>query len=326
MKTAEQRQAWLIERQKGIGGSDAAAACGLSPWNTRYGLYLDKTMPILGDEIEREEFMWGHLLEPIIRQRFCDLHDVRILEPSGPIIHPEHDFMRCNPDGLIFKDDAKASVSNDSLDVPKMVRTKQFAATLQIKNWGHGKDQWGEPGTAEIPEQYMLQVQHEIECCQVEAAYVAILFHGNEYREYFVPRNDELIETLIEVEAEFWDCVVRRQPPEPETEGDVRKRWDKVFVHDMIEADDELVRLWEELGAARTQLKHWEHQQKSLEVALKKAIADTEGIVRNGKPLCTWKEQSQQRFDTDRFKAEHPELYEQFRKQITFRKFLYRKG
>ena len=40
--TPEQRQAWLAERRTGIGGSDAAAACGLSKYKTRLELWLDK--------------------------------------------------------------------------------------------------------------------------------------------------------------------------------------------------------------------------------------------------------------------------------------------
>ena len=33
----------LIERQKGIGGSDAGTAIGVNPWKSPYILYLEKT-------------------------------------------------------------------------------------------------------------------------------------------------------------------------------------------------------------------------------------------------------------------------------------------
>jgi putative phage-type endonuclease len=328
MKTSDERAAWLIERQKGIGGSDAAAVAGLSPWKTPYEVYLDKVTPILGDEIEREEFLWGHLIEPVIRQRFTDLHDVRVLLPSDPVIHPQQSFMRCNPDGLIFNDEFKVDVDNGSLNVAKAINNRQFAATLQIKNWGFGKEQWGESGSEDIPEHYMIQVQHEIECCQVDKANVAVLFHGNDYREYPIARNQEMIDVLIDVERDFWNSVLRREPPEPETEADVRRRWQHVFVHDLIEldGDDPLLDVHEQLREARAQIKRWEKEKQSLEITLKKAIADTEGLSRNGKPLCTWKEQSQQRFDTDRFKAEQPELHAQYLKEISFRKFLMKKA
>src|SRR5947209_6843419 len=37
------RELWLAERRRGLGGSDAAPACGMSPWKTPFELYLDKT-------------------------------------------------------------------------------------------------------------------------------------------------------------------------------------------------------------------------------------------------------------------------------------------
>ena len=37
------REEWLALRKQGIGGSDAAAACGLSRWKSPLGLWLEKT-------------------------------------------------------------------------------------------------------------------------------------------------------------------------------------------------------------------------------------------------------------------------------------------
>ena len=36
------RDAWLAARRSGIGGSDIAAICGLSPYQTPYDVWLDK--------------------------------------------------------------------------------------------------------------------------------------------------------------------------------------------------------------------------------------------------------------------------------------------
>ena len=37
------RNEWLALRRKGIGGSDCAAACGLSRWKSPLQLYVEKT-------------------------------------------------------------------------------------------------------------------------------------------------------------------------------------------------------------------------------------------------------------------------------------------
>jgi predicted phage-related endonuclease len=62
------REAWLKVRTLGLGGSDVAAACGLSPWTTPYQLWLEKT-----GRAERERdaaavqrMRWGQLLEPLV--------------------------------------------------------------------------------------------------------------------------------------------------------------------------------------------------------------------------------------------------------------------
>lgn len=47
-KTSEMsRDEWLIERRKGIGGSDASIILGLNKWKTPFELWLDKTGQVL---------------------------------------------------------------------------------------------------------------------------------------------------------------------------------------------------------------------------------------------------------------------------------------
>ena len=61
------RDEWLAYRRKGIGGSDAAAVLGISPFMTARDLYYDK----LGISAQADEENWvakeiGHLLEPLV--------------------------------------------------------------------------------------------------------------------------------------------------------------------------------------------------------------------------------------------------------------------
>ena len=64
--SAMSRGEWLACRRQGIGGSDAAAVLGISPFRTARDLYFDK----LGFPIEAGEENWvalemGRLLEPL---------------------------------------------------------------------------------------------------------------------------------------------------------------------------------------------------------------------------------------------------------------------
>jgi len=65
----ETEAAWLAERKRGIGGSDAAAILGLSKFRTPLQVYLDK----IGQAPPIEEtapMRWGKKLEPLILDEY----------------------------------------------------------------------------------------------------------------------------------------------------------------------------------------------------------------------------------------------------------------
>ena len=50
----------------------------------------------------------------------------------------------------------------------------------------------GEPGTDEIPDYYMTQVQHYLAVTGVKTADVAVLIGGNDFRIYTIEADEEL--------------------------------------------------------------------------------------------------------------------------------------
>ena len=66
------REEWLAYRRKGIGGSDASAVLGISPFRTGVDLYYDK----LGQSVEDDEQNWvakemGTVLEDLVARIFA---------------------------------------------------------------------------------------------------------------------------------------------------------------------------------------------------------------------------------------------------------------
>ena len=66
------REEWLEFRRQGIGGSDAAAVLGISPFRTGVDLYYDK----LGQSVEDDEQNWvakemGTVLEDLVARIFA---------------------------------------------------------------------------------------------------------------------------------------------------------------------------------------------------------------------------------------------------------------
>ncbi|MDP3766551.1 MAG: YqaJ viral recombinase family protein, partial [Dehalococcoidia bacterium] len=60
--------AWLAARRAGIGGTDAAAILGLSPFRTPLDVYLDKTGAAQDERTETQPMRWGKALEPVIAE------------------------------------------------------------------------------------------------------------------------------------------------------------------------------------------------------------------------------------------------------------------
>lgn len=186
------REQWLAERRTGIGSSDAAAVCGLSPWSNPLGVYLDKTGQ-LPDWEGNAATAWGTRLEPIIADAYQAETGVT-LKPAPLRRHGVYPWMIANVD----------RVARDRI---VEIKTANFFA----------RDEWGEPGSDEIPEHYLVQVQHQLAVCpEFEWADVAVLIGGQDFRVYCVQRNAAVIDRLTDIEAEFWGRVQNRTPPEPD--------------------------------------------------------------------------------------------------------------
>lgn len=63
----------------------------------------------------------------------------------------------------------------------------------------------------DIPEGYVLQVQHYMAVTGFTGAYVAVLIGGNEFKYYFIERDDELISMLIKLERQCWNYVTKNK-------------------------------------------------------------------------------------------------------------------
>ena len=55
------REQFIIDRKKGLGGSDIAAIMGISPWKTPMDVYLEKTTEV--QDIDNEALKRGRRAE-----------------------------------------------------------------------------------------------------------------------------------------------------------------------------------------------------------------------------------------------------------------------
>ena len=126
----------LKNRLSGIGGSDAGAICGFSPYSTVLDVYLSKK-GLKESKADSRQMKWGNLLEPVIRDNYAREFSKDVLVTEETFYHNEYPFMLAHVDGLIG--------DNGILEV----KTTQFLS----------KD-WGAQFTDHVPKYYLLQCVH----------------------------------------------------------------------------------------------------------------------------------------------------------------------
>ncbi|QBQ54928.1 YqaJ viral recombinase family protein [Nitrosococcus wardiae] len=182
----------LTEREKGLGGSDAPIVAGLSSWKQPLQLYYEKTGQVDFGDVEGEHIDFGNLLEEVIAQEAARRLEVKVRRVNRTRRHKEFPFMVAN-------------IDRDVAGQPWI---------MECKNAGFKSAEWGPEGSDEVPESYLIQCTHYLAVTGAELCKLAALFSGNHLRIYNIPRDPGLIDSLIAIEAAFWDCVKEGVPPD----------------------------------------------------------------------------------------------------------------
>jgi len=292
-------QEWLDARRKGIGGSDAGAILGVNKYKTPLDVYLDKTGQ--APDIEDNDAMyWGRALEDIVAYEYAKRTGKKVRRNNAILVHPEHKFMLANLDREIVGE----------------------PGILEIKTAARADD-WGEPGSDEVPESYLAQVMHYMAVTGAQFADIAVLIAGRKFQTYTIQRDDQLIEHMIDVERDFWENnVYRLVPPDAKTMADLNNRW-RVDSGAALVASVELHQKIKFLQALRDKEKQIQEERKELEFMIKEEMAEMSEILDDqGNRLVTWKARQSKRFDTKKFRENHADLADQYTVESTSRTFL----
>lgn len=290
------RTEWLAARRFGIGGSDAAAILGVSPWQSRYSLYLDKTSAEPVQKSETAAMRFGNIMEPVIAELFAERANVTVVKDTNLYRHPEHEFMLANLDGVV-------STTGGDADALLEVKTSRY--------------QWNR-----VPDYYVSQVQHYMAVTNMPVTYVAALFNGEEFTYFEVPRDEAYIDRLVNLEGEFWQSVQKQLQPDIDgseaTYNAIRKQYE-AEAGSGVELDADIAQLIEERAQAKTLLEKYEAQVREAESKIMTALGQAEFGTIAGKSVVTWKAQTRSSIDSKALKEAHPEIAEQFTKASSFR-------
>lgn len=284
----------LASRNDGIGGSDAAAAVGLSPYKTPYELWLEKTGQRQPEDLsDNDRIHFGNLLEDVVAGEFSRRKRLRVFRQRATLVHPKHPILRANIDRRVVG--ARAGLECKTADLRLAAR-------------------WGEEDSDDIPLEYWAQAVHYLAVTGYEAWHVAVLIGGNTFRMYVVPRDEEAIAALVEKELAFWECVRTGTPPDPITLDDTTLRWPSHIEGRRLLAPANIAADIATLKDVKAQIKTLEAEEDKLALRIKAYMEDAEALVDSeGKTLCTWRQARPSRgFDVQTFKAEQPELFEHY--------------
>jgi len=260
---------WLRQRRTGIGGSDAAAVLGVSPWQSKLGVWEAKR-GITGELTPTERMLWGQRLEPVVREYFNRDHGRHYTKPRSMLRHDHWPFVVGNVDGI----DGRRLYEGKLAERPG--------------------DEWGEEGTDQVPAHYFAQVQHYMMLTGAEVTDVAVLVRGAQLRHYEVPADREFQEALLVEEAALWRDVQAGTPPPPDGSADARNALRRLYPHvevESIEATPEVDQVLREYLLAKAQAndaaKHVEALQQQLQAYMGNA-----GKLIGASGTATWSERA----------------------------------
>jgi putative phage-type endonuclease len=174
--------AQLAERGQVIGGSDAAAIVGASPYRGPLDVYLEKRGLVTVEE--SEPMRWGTLLEPVIRDEWAQRKGLAIVTTDETFRHRDHPWCVAHPDALLADRSAGVEIK-------------------AIGEW-RAKELTTAAGSEPLFEHYC-QVQHYMEVMAIPAWWIVYLIGGNRLVDFDVPRDPAFGAWLVGKERAFYE-------------------------------------------------------------------------------------------------------------------------
>ena len=290
-----------------IGGSSAAAACGIDPRRSRIGLWCELTGRM--ERRETEAMRWGTLLEPLIVEQLVELGFVSAYTTTSyddePTTDARHPWLVGHPDGYV-----------------QLGEDNEWAL-LEVKTAGSwSAREWADDA---VPLPYVAQVQTYLHLTGLERALLACLVGGQKLELRTVTRDDRAIARMLALMEEFVGYVERDEPPPPDDSESARDALAALYPG----VKGERVRLlgedWQtyrELVARREQEAAVKAQRVALENRLKARMGDaTEAISPWDDVVLRWTPSTRTALDTAKVRAEFPEVYDACKQTTETRRF-----
>jgi putative phage-type endonuclease len=261
--TAEQKE----QRRQGIGSSEVGAIIGVDPFRSRLDVMLEK----LGHEAKKPDWLEetarvGHIMEPIIAYEFFaprnNLVTGELYDQKETMVHPDIPWAMATCDFHVKPWGRKP--------YPLECKNRSY---FQGQKWGESED-----GPEAVPPEILAQVDWQMFVGGFDKAAIAVLIGGNDYRQYFIDRDNDRIDMLLAKVLEFktnhLDAGVLPEPVDSSEAALVYPEDNGV----LLMATPEIDRLAAELFDIRETFTAVEEEKERLETAFKAKIGEHEGV------------------------------------------------
>jgi putative phage-type endonuclease len=301
------REEWLLLRQQGIGGSDAAVVMGLSPYKSAYELWLEKRTPA---DLDRDEpgpdspMYWGNALEDDVADAFELTTGLRCGGAPGLLANNTDPYLFANPDRLVYDGD-------------------ELVGILEAKTTGlHMSHEWEGD---DLPTAALLQTHHYLMVTGLPRAWVAGLIAGQRFVCKEIEPDDVLHKLMRLHDAAFWERVQSGEPPQPDGSASaaaaVRRRWPEATEEDgvVLSPDDYYAVLC--IRDLADQIKELTRQRDAFAQGLQDKLGDHPVGVYDDDVIVRWSNVTTNRIDTTALRAAHPDLADEFTRATHSRRF-----
>jgi putative phage-type endonuclease len=291
-----------IEQIQGIGGSDIAALLGLSPYKSPLALWAQKVGHPVRKPIEGVHLRFGQFVEPFVALEYERITGLHTVEHTPPLLHPDNEFMYGHLDRLVVPSPETPAVVDGVVTAETLLECK----TTSIFN----KDEWGQEGSDQVPNAYLLQCAWYMAITGCARADIAVLLGNQDFRLYRIHRDEKLEGLMIDQAKRFWfDHVLARVPPEPQTINDVKLLFPQEQPNQSVEASPDVVDALQQLKELQNTSQALEEKAEAIKIKIMQAMGQAERLSLNGQVLATWKStRPTQRIDTQAIKTRYPEI------------------
>ena len=206
MTVLADREAWLKNRSRGIGGSDISAVVGLNPYKTNVELWMEKTGQTTPEDISEKDYVkYGTEAESHLRELFkldFPQYSVEYVE-NNSFTNSKYPWAVASLDGWLTDEDGRRGVWE--------CKTTNILQSMQKEKWNQ-----------KIPMNYYCQclfymAVYEADFCVLKAQ-LKTVFDGVPYlqtKHYFIERSEvqDDIDYLMQKGSEFWESVQSGQCP-----------------------------------------------------------------------------------------------------------------